>query len=120
MLFLCLLITAAVNSYPTPPCVPQDGACAVDVPCAIKEPEDCTTGLFRPNVDTCGCCPACVQQLGQGEPCKQVVIPATYECRDDLVCSDRTGTCVPPSAESPLVEEALFFTAHLGTEREMS
>ncbi|XP_021933559.1 uncharacterized protein LOC110836558 isoform X2 [Zootermopsis nevadensis] len=104
--YLFTLTTFAVAyCYPALPCLTQDGYCT-ELQCAIKQPDDCINGHFKPNVSDCGCCPSCIKFLDRGQPCHQVEIPAEYECGADLVCSERTGTCVPPSAETPLVEEA--------------
>ncbi|KAJ9591279.1 hypothetical protein L9F63_002182 [Diploptera punctata] len=105
--YLLLLITI-VSCYPKLPCVTSDGNCPDYLECAIKAPEDCNEGYFKPNISDCGCCPACIKYLERGEDCHGINIPPLYECGNDLVCSQRTGTCVPPSAESPLIEEALY------------
>ncbi|PSN38731.1 hypothetical protein C0J52_15353 [Blattella germanica] len=95
-----LLLSTAVNCYPKLPCMTADGLCPSELECAINSEEDCgEMGNFKPNATDCGCCPACVKLLDRGEPCHGVEIPQLYECGDDLVCSERTGTCVPPSGK---------------------
>ncbi|XP_054717276.1 SPARC-related modular calcium-binding protein 1-like [Uloborus diversus] len=58
---------------------------------------ECKNGRILKNATTCGCCDLCVQQLAEGEKCKNRVIGVIpdEECGTGLICDQNEKICVP-------------------------
>ncbi|KAL4229460.1 hypothetical protein ACF0H5_012498 [Mactra antiquata] len=88
--FLCLsALLAAANAIV---CLPE--TCAT-VRCAAVTAENCN-GVIKANGGFCGCCDACITELGEGEMCADMLlfgVPSTSQCAQGLTCDPATHTC---------------------------
>ncbi|KAG0437822.1 hypothetical protein HPB47_017273 [Ixodes persulcatus] len=79
--------------------VPCDASACVSV-----NASDCQGGTVRHPAGPCGCCDACVRQLGQGERCyhskkEKSTNHTPGECKHGIKCSAVTCNCEGPSRE---------------------
>uniref|UniRef100_A0A6M2E105 Putative conserved secreted protein n=1 Tax=Amblyomma tuberculatum TaxID=48802 RepID=A0A6M2E105_9ACAR len=91
MLRVCmvLLLVAAVRAIVCPP-----GFCD-SVNCPEVSAENCD-GRVSKEGSVCGCCDACIQQLGEGQSCflsSLRGVPPRSECKSGLFCDPETNVC---------------------------
>ena len=93
-----VLLVAVVYTASAMVC-PKDFCSKVD--CGNKvEQNDCEqnkNGVFRERGTWCGCCPACLIKLTEGESCFGVLlrgVPPRVACAPGLRCNAETRTCV--------------------------
>ncbi|KAG8190879.1 hypothetical protein JTE90_010304 [Oedothorax gibbosus] len=96
LLCTCLLIIGVMGMT-----VGQNGKCKPNVcqlvKCGVKESSCTGNQVFRQFGGFCGCCSACVTQLGVGEACvlpKEGYSPPLEECGEGLKCDKISNTCV--------------------------
>lgn len=92
------------------------------VRCAAVTAENCLNGVIRANGGFCGCCDACITQLGVGDRCLSLHlfgVPETVECGDGLFCDAKTSTCQPVVTKrevGPCATELAAYEARLQAE----
>ncbi|XP_053202142.1 uncharacterized protein LOC128387030 [Panonychus citri] len=106
----CLILIISIVANDAIVCTPS--YCAT-VLCKQIGPNDCDPGsVYKPNGGFCGCCPVCIEQLGEGQSCGPSLMirggpPPTSECRSPLVCKsfspNEPRKCTYPYQSPPII-----------------